>query len=391
MTFFENIHRPLFWSAIGVALIVGIHLILVYMTHDAVIHPDVGGTVTIGLVGTPPSLNPAKYTTDPVNDFVLRYLFRSLLRYNGDSGEMVGDLAECDLGHNYSLIKCSIKSNNTWSDGSSITKKDILDTYAFLHDYSGNRSMQAILSQIDITDRGDYIEFHSHNADVRLLDIFTLPIMRSDMIPFVDASGGIPLAHYVSSGPYTLTASLPDQVNSKNITLLRNEHEEKDSTVYVGRYVFRFFSDRAILAQNEDILNIVYGQDTVTPKSPRFARYDYLLPQYISLFLNSEKIPVDMRGLILSELSTTDFPMLDIHAGAIVKNVFFGDQMGAVTLDKKSPAEILRNLGYYDENGLIQMFSQEADKGIQPQIIQKSLPTNIHIQSPTKQKTFIFS
>ena len=391
MTSFEKTTRLLFWSSIVIAIVVLTHLVVVYFAHDATIHPDMGGTVTIGLIGDPPSLNPALYGTDPVNDLVLRYLFRSLLRYNAVSGEMVGDLGNCDLGKDYSLIKCYVKSGNTWSDGTPITKQDILDTYSFLHDYSDNHSIHSILSQIDVTDRGDYIEFHSHNADVHLLDIFTLPILRSDIIALIGTKGSIPTNQYISSGPYVLTSSQPDTINSKNITLLPNGHRSKDAEVYVGRYVFRFFSDARALSQNEDILNIIYGQDVSAPKSLRFARYDYLLPEYIGLFLNSENIPVDMRGLILSELSTTEFPAINTNEGMVIHNVFFGNNTKDFIVSKKNPPDIFAGMGYFNEDGLINLFDKDAETNMQPQIVQKSLGTNTYIQFPTNQKIFFFS
>jgi hypothetical protein len=62
------------------------------------------------------------------------------------------------------------------------------------------------------------------------------------------------------------------------------------------------------MIKNEDSLNIIFSQESKeSPKSLRFKKYNYLLPQYIALFLNSEKLNPDLRNIILFNLSNLSF------------------------------------------------------------------------------------
>ena len=52
---------------------------------------------------------------------------------------MEGDLANCNLGKNFSEIKCYIKNDAFWSDGKPVTKEDIMATYSLFQDTETNK------------------------------------------------------------------------------------------------------------------------------------------------------------------------------------------------------------------------------------------------------------
>ena len=139
MSIYQTIKKYLLLLSVFFVAVTTAHLVFLYLSDGSVQTPEEGGTVNIGLIGTIPNLNPALYGTDPVSDYMLRFLSRSLLRYNIATKQMEGDLANCNLGKNFSEIKCYIKNDATWSDGKPVTKDDIMATYSLFQNTEINK------------------------------------------------------------------------------------------------------------------------------------------------------------------------------------------------------------------------------------------------------------
>ena len=177
MSIYQTLKKYFLFLSIFFVLATSVHLIFLYLTEDVVRTPEEGGTVNIGIIGAVPNLNPAAYETDPIGDYILRFLSRSLLRYNVETKQMEGDLANCNLGQNFSEIKCYVKSDANWSDGTPVTKEDILATYDMLKNTDTNKIVKKLLEDITIEDQGEYIRF-SGKADVLVLDMLLYPIIQ---------------------------------------------------------------------------------------------------------------------------------------------------------------------------------------------------------------------
>ncbi len=88
MDHFHQIKKYLFLLAFVISTTLGIHVAIVYLYDEAETVAERGGTFSIGAIGMSPSLNPTQYTLDTLNDFVLRFLYRGLLRYNPETKVM---------------------------------------------------------------------------------------------------------------------------------------------------------------------------------------------------------------------------------------------------------------------------------------------------------------
>ncbi len=99
----------LLFSSIGVVLLF-LHLIFVYLYEGGKHVGEVGGSVKIGLVGKTPVIpNPLEYDLGSLyNDIILRFLFRSMIRYNPVTMKYEGDIANCDI-RNLSDVTCTLK------------------------------------------------------------------------------------------------------------------------------------------------------------------------------------------------------------------------------------------------------------------------------------------
>lgn len=215
-----------------------------------------------------------------------------------------------------------MKNDNKWSDGSPITKDDIFATYLLFKETDINKPIKNILANITIQDQGDYIQF-SGKADILILDIFLYPIIQKDVAEKI-RNGTFTLNSSLSSGPYVFEKrEVEEKTGVDKISLIRNINASSSGT-YVEKYVYKFFRDPDTLLSNKDTLNIVYPTDKIeTIPSARFSTYNYLLPQYIALFLNSEKLAPSLRTLLLSGIGNAKFTSLDEKKGKIIRDPFF--------------------------------------------------------------------
>lgn len=300
MSIYQTIKKYFLFLSVFFVLTIGAHLVFLYISEDALHSPTEGGTINIGIIGEVPNLNPASYGTDPVGDYLLRFLSRSLLRYNIETKELEGDLANCNLGKNFSEIKCYVKNDAVWSDGTPVTKDDILATYDMLQNDDLNKPAKKILENINIDDEGEYIKF-SGKADAVVLDMLLYPIIQKGVIDKIK-NDNFSIGENLFSGPYVFEKreGSSQGAGGEKVSFVKNAKNTKEQ-VYIGRYTFRFFHDKNELLANKDSLNIILPDSTVDSfSSPRFNGYKFIFPEYISLFLNAEKVNPELRELLLA-------------------------------------------------------------------------------------------
>lgn len=181
MELFSRIKKYLFLLAFVISITLGIHIIIVYLYDEAEMVAERGGTFSIGATGVSPSLNPTQYSLDTLNDFILRFLYRGLLRYNPETKVMEGDLANCDISKNLGEIRCFFKTGATWSDGTRITIEDALATYSLLAETDVNKKLQSALSKFAITREDATLVFRSTNSSIETLQLLTIPIIKKSV------------------------------------------------------------------------------------------------------------------------------------------------------------------------------------------------------------------
>jgi ABC-type transport system substrate-binding protein len=181
MDLFLRIKKYLFLLAFVISITLSIHVIVVYLYDDAEMVADRGGTFSIGATGLSPSLNPTQYGQDTLNDFMLKFLYRGLLRYNPETKTMEGDLANCDISKNLGEIRCFFKTGAVWSDGSKITIEDALATYSLLAETETNKKLQSSLSKFAITREETALVFRSTNGSIETLQLLTIPVIKKSI------------------------------------------------------------------------------------------------------------------------------------------------------------------------------------------------------------------
>ncbi|MDD2909232.1 MAG: ABC transporter substrate-binding protein [Candidatus Gracilibacteria bacterium] len=393
MSIFKQVKKYLLLLSIFFSITITAHLVYVYLYDGATKFPVVGGTLSVGFVGDVPSINPFEFSQNPSNDYILKFLYKSLLRYDITTRRMEGDLANCDLGKDFSKIKCFINSDNLWSDGTPITKEDVLSTYKAIKETDINKPLKQILSSIDITDKGDYIEFSSTNADVLLLDAFAIPIVKKSQLDMI-LGGESNDTNVITSGPYIFgQKEFDSKYNIKKVTIFRRETGTKD--IYISKYIFKFFGDSNSLLKNEDSLNIIF-EDSNTKKlfvSPRFLSYNYNLPQYVGLFLNTEKmINTDLRKFLVFQLDNANYTELyGKNLGQVVYNPFFTKEKITPELTNKNIVSILNSLGFFKKEVLSSNLEKKYEEMLKPQKTSVGIPSSSYFTTPSNKKISFIS
>lgn len=389
MSVFRKIKKYLLILSLFFSVCIWTHLIYVYLYDWAEKEPQQWWTVSVWFVWDLPSLNPLEFWQSPANDYILQFLYKSLLRYDSTTRKMEGNLANCDLWKDFSRIKCFIKGWNTWSDWSPITKNDVIATYQTIKETDINKTFKQILETVEINDKWEYIEFSSKNADVLLLDIFAFPIVKNSQLENILA-WKINDKTIVTSWQYLFNQRELDlKFNTKKITILKN-NDLTNTWSFIWKYVFKFYWDTNSLLKNEDSLNIIF-EDSNTKKmfvSPRFLSYKYILPQYIWLFLNTEKINnADLRKFLLFQLENWNYGNLyDKDLWKEIFNPFFTDDKLTPILVNKNIVSILNSLWYYKKDTLISDTTKKYAEMLKPQKTNSWIAQSVYFNTPSNKK-----
>jgi hypothetical protein len=384
MSIYQTIKKYFLLLSIFIVFVISIHLIFLYFSEDAVRNPIEGGTVNVGIIGTVPNLNPAAYGADPIGDYLLRFVSRSLLRYNIETKQMEGDIANCNLGKNFSEIKCYVKKDQKWSDGTPIATEDILATYDMLQNDDINKTAKKVLENITIQNQGEYIEF-TGKADVLVLDMLIYPIIQKDIVEKIK-NNTFSIGDNLSAGAYIFDKRETDsKSNSEKISFIRNI-QNTHAKNYIGRYTFSFFNNKNDLLTNKNSLNIVLPSNTIDSlSSARFDEYKFIFPEYISLFLNADKLDSELRSILLGSLTKVSFASLNETTGKLLKNPFFTDESilpenGDIT---KIEA-IMKRLGYMKKEALI---TEHTNVKTETKVVNEEISN--YIFSPSNKKYIV--
>ncbi len=219
---------------------------------------QMGGTLTYGLVGLPPTFNP--FTVQSLSDTFIQYLwFPQLVQFNAASGQY-----ECYVCVNFQQrgldITFNIRTGIQWSDGRPLTVDDILYS-AELHANPQVNSRQRTLfiqggrplrwSRVD----GNTIRLTLNSPDAAVLELASWPIVpRHIWQPIFERGGAAavngaytvstPPAQIVGAGPFLVEAYRPGE----EMVLRKNPNywvvdERGNKLPYLDRIIARNYAD----------------------------------------------------------------------------------------------------------------------------------------------------
>ena len=377
---------PVIWTSSILWILTLLHLVGVYIYEWWSVVGVPGGSINIWLVGQGPDIpNPMQYSQSKEHDLILSFLFRSLIRYNNESGIYEGDLARCDLT-DLSKVTCTLTGSWVWSDNTEIKIDDVVATYQAFKDNPPSDKMRSFLGKLVVISKdAKTLELSSDEKNSLMLDILSSPILRSDMIERI-RTGRLGKDGYVTSGAYVFIEKEKNtQYGYDRITIGKNE--KNNNIGWLDKYNFLFFPDEASLERGSDILTLVvpnpgWGKLML---GPRFIPYEYSTYEYIGLFLNTDKINNAIRKYIVLQ-SESWLSWAVVKTERPVTEIFPKNLKDGVKLEKNL-ADILKDIWYKKVDDRLSTLEKENGMLTGSSV---DYGSNLYFDTPSKSK-IIFS
>ncbi len=305
----DNINRLkkyLFLISIFFSFIIWWHIIYVYLYDNSLESPSEWWSVSEWIIWDFPHLNPLLSSND-YNKNIIYMLYRSLLKYDFEKKEIVSDLANCDV-KNLNYIECYLKDNVKWSNWENITAQDVVATYNIIKNSDINNSLWSLLKDTIVEEKSWIITFSNKLKDVNFLQALFQPIVPKTVLDNIwnkELYGKFNPIDWIYSGPYKVeTVSYDDSLWIQKLILTKNENY-KESNILISKYIFKIFKDEAHFLRLKDV-NIFFDKNKIIWDSiPRLEQKPYFLNQYVSLFINEDKIKdFNLRNFILWKVDT---------------------------------------------------------------------------------------
>ena len=260
--------------------------------------PTTGGTYTEGLVGSPHFINPILAPANEVDRYLSKLIYPSLLEYNilGEATPYLAkDYKVDNQGKEYTFF---LDEKAVWDDGSKVTAKDVVFTIKSIKDPVISSPLFRIWDGVKVEAIDDKtVRFSLESPYAFFLQNTALGIMPSHIWGNI-APESFALSEYnlkpVGAGPYRFKSLKQDENNNIiNISLEANANFFK-KIPFIEKISFKFYKSQkeAINAlKNKDI----NGLDSFPPseinsiKLSKYNIYNFNLPRYFALFINSNK------------------------------------------------------------------------------------------------------
>lgn len=289
------------------------------------------------------------------------------MKFDTEENKFVPDIASCDI-KSLSQIECYLQNDVKWSNGEDVTTQDIILTFKILKDSGVNPIISSLLSETTIEEKERTIIFKNTKSDINFLNVLLQPIVSTSVINNLSPEqldGKFPTTWGVYSGPYKVeTLAQDENLWIKKLTLDKNPLYKK-SDVFIDKISFKVFDDTAHFLKHRETVNIFNDKTNILTNSvPRLQDYQYILPQYVSVYLNTEKIPeLSMRTFILSMIDRDNIvKLLSENNYKAVMNPFMSDEKMDKQSQEKNIVQIIQSKGYSKKADLVKKFAQQEEK-----------------------------
>lgn len=292
--------KILFFIFLFLALSSFIFLSVDFYFKNTKIKPASGGIYIEGVIGFPRFINPIYAPFNDIDRDLTELLFSGLMKYN-EEGEIVADLAGCEIGQEGKIYECYLKENIFWHDGERLTADDVIFTINVIQEPEYKSSLRINWLEIKVEKISDSgIRFELKNPYPPFLENLTLKILPKHIWENISPQN-FPLASYnlepIGSGPYKFKELKKNTLESiTSLTLIANpNYFEKKPNIF--QISFKFFEKEEDLIwafQKKEIqgFSILDPEYYKSLKENEFSSYALSLPRYFALFFNPEESKV---------------------------------------------------------------------------------------------------
>lgn len=200
--------------------------------------------------------------------------------------------------------------------------------------------------------------FRTEKSDINFLNIFIQPILSSSIINKLteeEITGKFPLEAMLYSWPYMVESIGEDETLwIKKLTLKKNPQYSENDFV-IEKLIFKIFRDTAHFLKHKDSVSLFNDKESLIGDTlPRLEVFEYTLPQYVSLFLNTEKIPdTSLRRFILQSIERQNIIKIIWEKNfKEVDNPYITTESIENPLKEKNTDALLKRNGYYKKEEL---------------------------------------
>ena len=295
-----------------------------------------GGLYTEGAVGQVNTINPLFIQQGTIAHDLTQLIFSGLTRYDTETGEIIGDLANVKVDPNGKEYTFVIKENAKWHDGTAVTADDVLFTYNNIiknPEFKGN-----------ILNYNDYSGIKVTKIDERTVEFL---LEKPDSFFLVKTMVGILPKHLLESEQIAYLETAPFNfapVGSGRYKFISHvklaDHSEYGLEAFTDFYdgppnieniVLKVYGNYEDLQKNQSALDgirsipLEYTEELL--KKGRFSLDRYQLPQYVAIFINNEaarlknnkvrlalQLGTDKQTLVqkINQHEIVDTPLLEI-------------------------------------------------------------------------------
>ncbi len=355
MQLYARIKKYLILLTLSFIGMTSMHLLLLYLYEGAKIESEKGWTLTIGIIGGSLGLNPLQYLADWGNDFLLPFLYRSLIRFDWKVWDLTWDLANCDLS-NYAEIRCKL-NEGVWNTGEKITEDDILATYAFFAETQANKQISKALSKVALSSERGAIVFRTSVPSSEILPLLMIPIMKKEVTEKLRTE-----SLKWDDTRYSWQYRFEKRENGnefEKITLSRNEWI--DGPLWYSHIIIKIFSDAQKLTAAADSINLIYPNRSITtPPSSVFEERSFTTPNFVGVFANTKRLPIELRKIFLS-LAALSWNIEKRTNITPINNPFFtAASIFWTTASGISLQWELEKMGYFQKDALIKSITSNS-------------------------------
>lgn len=307
--------RVFFGAIAGLVLGIGLTSQYWYQTHLQTV-PAIGGTYTEALIGSPQFVNPLYASANDTDADIARLVYSGLMTWDPIAG-LVPSLASTytvsEDGKTYTL---SLRQNAKWHDGTPVTARDILFTFASIQDPTTSSPLAPSFRGVTVSQIDDStVSFVLSAPFSPFLSTLTVGILPAHIWEEIDPSA-FRLAEQnlnpIGSGPFRFSSYEKDKKGSILSYTLERFPDYFEQSAFMEQLVFRFYGDAEQATQalnNREVDGLSFAGNTTARAVEEKGEHAVLhprLPQITALFFNTRRENTGQKNLRLALASALD-------------------------------------------------------------------------------------
>jgi len=294
--FFTPIEKILISLLIIIIGATSTYLYIRFIRDNSELIASEGGIYTEGVVGRPQLINPVLLLGNPVDKDLGQLLFSGLTKYNSHTGLIEDDIATSEKSKDNLTYTFTLLADAKWHDGTPVTSDDVVYTYETVikNPSFKNAGLRQTFSDVKVEKVDDrVVRFRLTSPYSFFLSNVTIGLLPKHLLEFVPVEN-LDKSEFnqapVGTGPFTFGSWTVS--NDTHELTLKRFNEYYGALPKVHTVIFRSFPDHSSLLVAENTLtgfrmNTDQLPDKLLTESSRFHAFDYRLPQYSALFLNT--------------------------------------------------------------------------------------------------------